>query len=43
MMDRAARCVAAAEDAYDPGSSAEWADRFSRCRRDLEFLRTFRH
>lgn len=38
MMDRAARCVAAAEDAYEPGSSAEWADRFSHCLRGLEFL-----
>lgn len=38
MMDRAARCVAAAEDAYEPGSSAEWTDRFSRGLRDLEFL-----
>lgn len=38
MMDRAARCVAGAEDEYQPGSSAEWADRFSRCLRSLEFL-----
>ena len=29
MMDRAARCVAAAEDDYRPGSSTQWAERFS--------------
>jgi ribonucleoside-diphosphate reductase alpha chain len=38
MMDRAARCVAAAEDEYRPGSSAHWADRFSSLMRSLEFL-----
>jgi ribonucleoside-diphosphate reductase alpha chain len=30
MMDRAARCVAAAEDDYQPGSSTQWAERFRR-------------
>ena len=29
MMDRAAHCVAAAEDDYRPGSSTQWAERFS--------------
>ncbi len=38
MMDRAARCVAVAEDAYRPGSSAGWAERFSSLMRNLEFL-----
>ena len=38
MMDRAARCVAAAEDEYRPGSSAQWAERFSSLLRNLEFL-----
>lgn len=38
MMDRAARCVAAAEDEYQSGSSAGWADRFSALLRNLEFL-----
>lgn len=38
MMDRAARYVAAAEDAYRPGSSAKWAERFSSLMRNLEFL-----
>jgi ribonucleoside-diphosphate reductase alpha chain len=38
MMDRAARCVAAAEDEYRPGSSAAWAERFSSVMRNLEFL-----
>jgi len=38
MMDRAARCVAAAEDDYQPGSSAQWAERFSTLLRNLEFL-----
>ena len=38
MMDRAARCVAAAEDAYRPGSSTQWAERFSSLMRNLEFL-----
>ncbi|MDY6870993.1 MAG: adenosylcobalamin-dependent ribonucleoside-diphosphate reductase [Actinomycetota bacterium] len=38
MMDRAARCVAAAEDQYRPGSSTQWAERFSMVLRNLEFL-----
>lgn len=38
MMDRAARCVAGAEDDYRPGSSAQWAERFSTLLRNLEFL-----
>lgn len=38
MMDRAARCVAAAEDDYRSGSSAQWAERFSTLLRTLEFL-----
>ena len=38
MMDRAARCVAAAEDDYRPGSSTQWAERFSTLLRNLEFL-----
>ena len=38
MMDRAARCVAAAEDDYRPGSSTQWAERFSTLMRSLEFL-----
>ena len=38
MMDRAARCVAAAEDEYRPRSSAGWAERFSSVMRNLEFL-----
>lgn len=38
MMDRAARCVAAAEDDYQPGSSAQWAERFSALMRNLAFL-----
>jgi ribonucleoside-diphosphate reductase alpha chain len=38
MMDRAARCVAAAEDQYRPGSSTHWAERFSSLMRNLEFL-----
>ncbi len=38
MMDRAARCVAAAEDEYQSGSSAQWAERFSALLRNLEFL-----
>jgi ribonucleoside-diphosphate reductase alpha chain len=38
MMDRAARCVAAAEDKYRPGASAEWAERFSSLMRNLDFL-----
>ena len=38
MMDRAANCVAAAEDGYQPGSSARWAERFSALLRGLEFL-----
>ncbi|ORB87657.1 ribonucleoside-diphosphate reductase, adenosylcobalamin-dependent [Mycobacterium kansasii] len=38
MMDRAARCVAAAEDEYRTGSSAQWAERFATVLRNLEFL-----
>ena len=38
MMDRAANCVAAAEDDYRPGSSTQWAARFSTLLRNLEFL-----
>jgi ribonucleoside-diphosphate reductase alpha chain len=38
MMDRAARCVAAAEEQYRPDSSALWAERFSSLMRNLEFL-----
>ncbi|MGH3525524.1 MAG: ribonucleotide reductase N-terminal alpha domain-containing protein, partial [Mycobacterium sp.] len=38
MMDRAANFVAAAEDGYEPGSSARWAQRFSAMLRGLEFL-----
>ncbi|ETW21294.1 adenosylcobalamin-dependent ribonucleoside-diphosphate reductase [Mycobacterium gastri] len=38
MMDRAARCVAAAEDEYRPGSSTQWSERFATLLRNLEFL-----
>ncbi|BBX74955.1 vitamin B12-dependent ribonucleoside-diphosphate reductase [Mycobacterium shinjukuense] len=38
MMDRAARCVAAAEDEYQRGSSTQWAERFAVLLRNLEFL-----
>lgn len=38
MMDRAATCVAAAEDDYRRGTSARWAERFSAALRGLEFL-----
>jgi len=38
MMHRAARCVAAAEDDYQPGSSTQWAERFSTLMRNLDFL-----
>lgn len=38
MMDRVANCVAAAEDRYRQGSSAQWAERFSAVLRSLEFL-----
>lgn len=38
MMDRAARCVAAAEDEYRIGSSGQWAERFATLLRSLEFL-----
>ena len=38
MMDRAARCVAAAEDDYQPGSSTQWEQRFSTLMRNLDFL-----
>ena len=38
MMDRATNCVAAGQDSYQPGSSAQWAERFSRLLRGLEFL-----
>ncbi len=38
MMDRAANCVAGAEEAFRRGSSAMWAERFSTALRRLEFL-----
>ncbi|KRE29927.1 ribonucleoside-diphosphate reductase [Mycobacterium sp. Soil538] len=38
MMDRSARFVAAAEDDYQPGTSGQWAERFSTLLRSLEFL-----
>lgn len=38
LMDRSARCVAAAEDQYEPGSSRRWAERFATLLRNLEFL-----
>ncbi|MGV9616121.1 adenosylcobalamin-dependent ribonucleoside-diphosphate reductase [Nocardia xishanensis] len=38
MMDRVAVHVAAAEDAYRRGSSAQWSERFSELLRGLEFL-----
>ncbi|KZS70371.1 ribonucleoside-diphosphate reductase [Mycobacterium kansasii] len=38
MMDRTAHCVAAAEDEYRTGSSAQWAERFATLLRNLEFL-----
>ena len=38
MMDRTARCVAAAEDEYRSGSAPQWAERFSALLRSLEFL-----
>ncbi|MGV0871229.1 adenosylcobalamin-dependent ribonucleoside-diphosphate reductase [Mycolicibacterium sp. XJ879] len=38
MMDRAAHCVAAAEDGYRPGSSTRWAERYAKLLRSLEFL-----
>ena len=38
MMDRAAHFVAATEDDHQPGTSAQWAERFSTLLRGLEFL-----
>jgi len=38
MMDRAASCVAAAEDAWCRGSAPEWAEKFAGSLRRLEFL-----
>jgi ribonucleoside-diphosphate reductase alpha chain len=38
MMDRVANSVAAAEDGYRAGSSAQWTERFSALLRSLEFL-----
>ncbi|HUY49395.1 MAG TPA: adenosylcobalamin-dependent ribonucleoside-diphosphate reductase [Streptosporangiaceae bacterium] len=38
MLDRVAGFVAAAEDAYEPGSSAQWAERFSALLHSLDFL-----
>lgn len=38
MMDRVARFVAAAEDAYRPGTSEQWAERFAELLRGLDFL-----
>ncbi|MGH4009109.1 MAG: adenosylcobalamin-dependent ribonucleoside-diphosphate reductase [Pseudonocardiaceae bacterium] len=38
MLDRAAKFVAAAEDAYQAGSSTRWAEQFCALLRSLEFL-----
>ncbi|WP_431934339.1 ATP cone domain-containing protein [Nonomuraea jabiensis] len=38
MMDRVAQHVARGEDEFRPGSSARWAEEFSRAMRALEFL-----
>jgi len=38
MMDRAAVCVAQAEEAWRPGSAAGWAEEFAGAMRRLEFL-----
>lgn len=38
MMDRAAACVAAAEEAWCSGSAARWAEAFAGAMRRLEFL-----
>jgi ribonucleoside-diphosphate reductase alpha chain len=38
MLDRVALFVAGAEDLYEPGTSTEWAERFSGLLRSLEFL-----
>lgn len=38
MMDRAAACVAQAEEAWRPGSAARWAEEFAGALRRLEFL-----
>ena len=38
MMDRAASCVAAAEEAWCRGSGPEWAEKFAGSLRRLEFL-----
>ena len=38
MMDRAAACVAQAEDAWRPGSAGRWAEEFAGAMRRLEFL-----
>jgi len=38
MMDRVARHVARAEEAFVPGSSARWSEEFARALRSLEFL-----
>jgi ribonucleoside-diphosphate reductase alpha chain len=38
LMDRVARAIAAAEDAYEPGSSERWAEAFSGMLSGLEFL-----
>jgi ribonucleoside-diphosphate reductase alpha chain len=38
MMDRAAACVAEAEEAWRPGSAARWAEEFAGALRRLEFL-----
>jgi ribonucleoside-diphosphate reductase alpha chain len=38
MMDRAASCVAAAEEAWCRGSAPEWAEKFAGSLRRLEFL-----
>ncbi len=38
MMDRAAACVAQAEEAWRPGSAARWSEEFAGALRRLEFL-----
>jgi ribonucleoside-diphosphate reductase alpha chain len=38
MLDRVAAFVATAEDAHEPGASAQWAERFSTLLRSLDFL-----
>jgi len=38
MMDRAAACVAEADEAWRPGSAARWAEKFAGALRRLEFM-----